>query len=684
MEPLYRPRRRRATLAARRGRSEGLYAAGAGRRRDESYVIAIPPPNVTGEPPHGARAQRLAPGRARPLAPDAGLRHACGSRATTTPASRRRTWSRSSSSPRGRHGRSSAARRSSSGRGRGSSRPARTIMGQLRRLGASLDYCARALHDGRRLRRRGDAFFVHLWERGLDLPRTTGSSTGARSTRRRSPTSRSCTRTWTTRSRTRATRSPTATGRDRRSPRSDRRRSSPTSPSPCTRTTSATATRSAARSIVPYVERRVPVIADERVEPDFGIGRAEDHPGHDPARLRDRTRPRAAGARPVIGLDGRMNDAAGDARGPRRRTRRTSACSPGCRSAASSRSASTTGTRSGTASAATRRIEPLISLAVVVPDGGARARRRSRRCGSGASSYHPESQHRFAISLARERARLVHLAPALVGPSAADLVLPRRPRHGRVARSPTACAECGSRELVDATRTCSTRGSPRRSGRSRRSAGRSDAASSSAYYPGDVHSTAREIIRLWENRMIFAGLELLGEVPFTDVIIHSTVLAPDGRRMSKSLGTGIDPIETDRRARRGRDPLRAAQDLVHPGRAVLVRRDRGGPQARQQALERLAADPPERASGSTPALDPDALEERWILARIDAARAEIEERWSAVRLRGARRARSTTSPSTTSATGTRRRSSRGSTTATRTRARPRWPRSSGCWRSSTR
>ena len=43
--------------------------------------------------------------------------------------------------------------------------------------------------------------------------------------------------------------------------------------------------------------------------------------------------------------------------------------------------------------------------------------------------------------------------------------------------------------------------------------------------------------------MIFSGLELLGEVPFADVVIHSTVLAPDGRRMSKSLGTGIDPFE---------------------------------------------------------------------------------------------------------------------------------------------
>ena len=97
------------------------------------------------------------------------------------------------------------------------------------------------------------------------------------------------------------------------------------------------------------------------------------------------------------------------------------------------------------------------------------------------------------------------------------------------------------------------------------------------YYPGNVNSTAREIIRLWENRMILAGLELMGDVPFTDVIIHSTVLATDGRRMSKSLGTGIDPIEPIDELRGRRDALRAAQDLVDPGRALLLRCDRGGP-----------------------------------------------------------------------------------------------------------
>ena len=43
--------------------------------------------------------------------------------------------------------------------------------------------------------------------------------------------------------------------------------------------------------------------------------------------------------------------------------------------------------------------------------------------------------------------------------------------------------------------------------------------------------------------MIFSGLKVCEQIPFSDVIIHSTVLAPDGRRMSKSLGTGVDPLE---------------------------------------------------------------------------------------------------------------------------------------------
>ncbi|QQG42748.1 MAG: valine--tRNA ligase [Candidatus Giovannonibacteria bacterium] len=62
------------------------------------------------------------------------------------------------------------------------------------------------------------------------------------------------------------------------------------------------------------------------------------------------------------------------------------------------------------------------------------------------------------------------------------------------------------------------------------------------YYPTQVLSTARDIINLWVARMVFSSGEFLSKPPFSDVIIHATILAKDGRRMSKSLGTGVDPM----------------------------------------------------------------------------------------------------------------------------------------------
>lgn len=62
------------------------------------------------------------------------------------------------------------------------------------------------------------------------------------------------------------------------------------------------------------------------------------------------------------------------------------------------------------------------------------------------------------------------------------------------------------------------------------------------FYPTDVLSTDRGIINLWVARMIFSGMEFLKKPPFKDVYIHATVLTREGKRMSKSLGTGIDPM----------------------------------------------------------------------------------------------------------------------------------------------
>ncbi len=63
------------------------------------------------------------------------------------------------------------------------------------------------------------------------------------------------------------------------------------------------------------------------------------------------------------------------------------------------------------------------------------------------------------------------------------------------------------------------------------------------YYPGNTLITARDIVNLWVSRMIFSGLEFKEEVPFKDVFIHGTILTKEGRRMSKSLGTGTDPLK---------------------------------------------------------------------------------------------------------------------------------------------
>ena len=62
------------------------------------------------------------------------------------------------------------------------------------------------------------------------------------------------------------------------------------------------------------------------------------------------------------------------------------------------------------------------------------------------------------------------------------------------------------------------------------------------YYPTSFISTARDIINLWVARMIFSGIEFTGEIPFKDVYIHATVFNSEGKRMSKSLGTGVDPL----------------------------------------------------------------------------------------------------------------------------------------------
>jgi len=69
-----------------------------------------------------------------------------------------------------------------------------------------------------------------------------------------------------------------------------------------------------------------------------------------------------------------------------------------------------------------------------------------------------------------------------------------------------------------------------------------DTAELGTFYPGDVLCTAREIITLWVSRMVMMGQYCVGDIPFRDVYIHAMIQDGQGRKMSKSLGNGIDPL----------------------------------------------------------------------------------------------------------------------------------------------
>ena len=75
------------------------------------------------------------------------------------------------------------------------------------------------------------------------------------------------------------------------------------------------------------------------------------------------------------------------------------------------------------------------------------------------------------------------------------------------------------------------------------------------FYPTQVLDSGRDILYLWVARMVFLSLHFLNVVPFSEVLIHGTVQAADGRRMSKSLGTGVDPLDIIERY--GADATRA-------------------------------------------------------------------------------------------------------------------------------
>jgi valyl-tRNA synthetase len=370
--------------------------------------------------------------------------------------------------------------------------------------------------------------------------------------------------------------------------------------------------------VVPFVERRVPVIADERVDREFGTGALKITPGHDPLDYeigRDHGLPEIT----AIGPDGLMNDEVAELAGLRQ-------AEAGKRILAWLEERGQLEKREpyrhkvGVCDRCKTRIEPRISLqwwcSMEELKKPALDALRSRRV-----TFHPESQHRFAID-SLESAPDWNISRQLWWGH--QLPLWECPNgHVTVEETePAACTECGSTELTRSTDVLdtwfssalwpfATLGWP------------DDTADLRTFYPGDLNTTARDIIRLWENRMIFAGLEMVGDVPFRDVVIHSLVHAPEGGRMSKSLGTGMNPLALidaygADATRYGLMKMASAQDVRFSEGAI----DEGRKLANKLwNVSRLIL---QASEGAAPEERPSTIEEHWILARLSQAERELE------------------------------------------------------------
>ncbi|MCO5175371.1 MAG: valine--tRNA ligase [Thermomicrobiales bacterium] len=303
---------------------------------------------------------------------------------------------------------------------------------------------------------------------------------------------------------------------------------------------------------LPILGRRIPIVADASVDREFGSGAVKVTPAHDPNDFEIGQRhdlPKIT----VMNLDGTMNAEAGEFEGLTIAEAREAVVKRLDRDGALERVEPHTHSvghcdRCGTV------VEPLISKQWFVQMEPL-ARPAIDVVKSGEVKFYPA---RFASVYLNwmEHPRLVYLTTAVVGPphsiwycddcgevTATDLEL--------LTECP-ACASTNIRQDPDVLDTWfssglwpfSTLGWPEQT------------PDLEMYYPGHLMETGYDIIFHWVARMIFFGIELMGEPPFRDVYLHGTVRDQHGQRMSKTKGNVLDP--TTITAEYGTDALRFA------------------------------------------------------------------------------------------------------------------------------
>ena len=375
--------------------------------------------------------------------------------------------------------------------------------------------------------------------------------------------------------------------------------------------------------LLPLVGRRLPVIADDYVRPDFGSGALKVTPGHDPNDF-EIGRRHGLAEYSVIGEDGRMTEQAGEAFAGLTVSEARAAVVAALEQQGVLRArepythAVPYSHRSG------ERIEPLISLQwfmrmdeLARPAIACVLDERVR--------FHPGRWKQVYLDwMGAIRPWCVsrqlwwgHRLPVYYCDACEETYVARVP--------PERCGACDGplrqdEDVLDTWFSSAlwpfvTLGWPEQTDALR------------AFYPTDALVTAREIIFLWVARMIMMGLQFTGEVPFADVYVHAVIQAPDGRRMSKSLGTGIDPLEEIER--RGADAVRfgmLAMSSTQDVRYSVEKIEQGERLANKlfNAARFVLLGIGEQAGPAAPL--PTAVEDRWILSRLERFELELAQR----------------------------------------------------------
>ncbi len=292
-------------------------------------------------------------------------------------------------------------------------------------------------------------------------------------------------------------------------------------------------------AVVPLMDREVPIIADDWVDPDFGTGIVKVTPGHDPNDFEMGLRADLPTIK-VIDEDGRMTDDAGMYAGLDREEARERVVED-LKAGGLLERIEEHEHAVGMCYRCDSVVEPLVSKQWFVRMKPL-AEPAMQVVRDGKVKFVPERFSRVYLNwMENIRDWCIsrplwwgHQIPAWYCAECGEINVARQ--------EPEECASCAGSELTRDTDVLdtwfssalwpfSTQGWP------------DETEEMSYFFPGDVLVTAWDIIPFWVARMIFTSLEFTGEVPFHDVLIHGVVLDPQGRKMSKSLGNGVDPLE---------------------------------------------------------------------------------------------------------------------------------------------